>query len=101
MPRYGPGTKVVLRGLNNMLPDEVKQRSEKDQGPVTRLVLKGLKHALPSIAERNEGDSRKREPILGNGSGKGHSLIFFSNQENRLCRYSPLLTLHTTSKTQT
>ncbi|KAM0798781.1 hypothetical protein BDR22DRAFT_352528 [Usnea florida] len=70
MPRYGPGTKVVLRGLNNMLPDEVKQRSEKDQGTGTRLVMRGLRHALPSIAERNEHHSKKREPAPKNTSAK-------------------------------
>ena len=77
MPRYGPGTKVVLRGLNNMLPDEVKQRSEKDQGPGTRLVMKGLKHALPSIAERNEQHSMKREHVPGKSNGRGPCLFPF------------------------
>ena len=65
-----------------MLPDEVKQRSEKDQGPGTRLVMKGLKHALPSIAERNERDSRKREHVPGNSSGKGFCSPFPLRQEN-------------------
>ena len=75
-----------------MLPDEVKQRSEKDQGPGTRLVLKGLNHALPSIAERNEQNSREREPAPRNGSGKGLLLISISHQEHRLCKYSTMLT---------
>ena len=83
-----------------MLPDEVKQRSDKDQGPGTRLVLKGLKHALPSITERNEQDLRKREHFPGKGSGKGLLFIFFSHQRCRPYWYSRMLTLHTTSKTQ-
>ena len=83
-----------------MLPDEIKQRSEKDRGPGTRLVLKGLKRALPSIAERNEQGLRKREPVPDNGSGKGLLLIFFSHQQRRPCCYSTMLTLYTTRKTQ-
>ena len=83
-----------------MLPDEVKQRSEKDQGPGTRLVLKGLKHALPSIAERNEQDLRKREPVPRNGSGEGLLLTFLSHQEHRLSEYPKMLTPYTTRKTQ-
>ena len=81
-----------------MLPDEVKQRSEKDQGPGTRLVLKGLKHALPSIAERNEQNLRKREHVLEKSSGKGLLLIFLSNQQHRLCQYSTMLILYTIRK---
>lgn len=61
MPRQGPGTKLVMKGLERAFPDISEQEEQalsERQGPGTKFVLKGLKYALPT-AESHGRDSRE------------------------------------------